>query len=363
MKAAEGSAGPAARSATAFPRCSIIIITYNGKEMLRKYLPTITSQDYPNFEVVVVDNASTDGTADFISENYPQLKLVRSETNTGTAEGSNIGARASTGDLFFWIHNDMILERDALRLMVETITSSDDIGVCTCKVIKLNPDGSPTNTIDSVGGTIDRWGFPSARGIGEEDRGQYDSVFDTFFSFGGPMLMKREAFDAAGGFDPVVFTLADDIDLCWRARLRGYRTVVNTKAVIYHHLSATLSSFARSNKRYISERNTLYMLLKNYSAASLLRFLPLYFLMISAEITTLALLRKRQIALASVRGILWNLKRLGTIAAERRAIQKSRVTAEGEIIRLMLPQPQKLMIFRDFLKNRKSKKWAGYFGN
>ncbi|MEM2139809.1 glycosyltransferase family 2 protein [Nitrososphaera sp.] len=342
------------------PLVSIVLITYNGKELLARYLPTIVSLSYNNKEIIIVDNASTDGTKEFLEQNFPQVQVIRTEKNEGTAEGSNIGARAAKGDLIFWLHNDMHLAPYTLDRMVTKITSSERIGICTCKVKKMTAEGEFLNTIDSVGGGLDKYGFPVARGMGEEDKAQYDDIEKTFFAFGGPLMIKTHVFNELGGMDPYTFTLADDIDLCWRCWLLGYDVVVDTGTVIYHRLSATLSSFARENKRYLSERNTLRMLIKNYSSTSLLRALPVYLALVLAEICFFIAVRKTHLVWADLRAIGWNLVHLGNTLHERRKVQRTRRAKDSEMSSFMEQRSFKLAYFKWFMSNRSDPAWQSY---
>jgi GT2 family glycosyltransferase len=345
------------------PLCSIVLITYNGKDLLSKYIQSIVNLSYPNKEIIVVDNASTDGTDEFLTGNFPEVKVIKVRNNEGTAEGSNIGASAANGAFIFFLHNDMYLETDTLDRLIKKISSSDRIAICTCKVKKMNVDGATLNIIDSVGGGLDRYGFPVARGITEVDRSQYDHIEQTFFAFGGPLLIRKNVFHELGGMDSMTFTLADDIDLCWRCRLLGYDVIVDTNTVIYHRLSGTLNSFARENKRYLSERNTLRMLIKNYSALSLLHILPVYCAILFSEVLFFILVKKYRLALSDMRAFYWNVKNLGDTLKERKRVQKARKIPDKEIFSHMIKSSIKLAYFRQFITNRKDPAWVAYLND
>ncbi len=346
-----------------FPLCSIVIVSYQGKDLLERFLPSIADLNYPNYEVIIVDNASTDGSQDFAKTNYPQCRLICNKENFGTAEGSNIGARQVKGDYIFWISNDMEFEPLMLNHMVQRIGSDKKIGICTCKMRRITESGERLKVIDSVGGDLDIFGFPYARGINEEDKGQWDNFDEVFFSFGGAMLIKREVFDKTGGYDEKTFTLGDDIDLSWRARLLGYRVVVEPKAVLYHRVSATLGSkFGRSQKRFMSERNTLRTLLKNYSFLSLLWLLPLYFLILLGEISFFLLLGKFALVKSGIKAITWIIRNLQDTLHSRSKIQNQRLISDSQISKLTKKRSFKISIFFEFLKGYKSDNWKNYFG-
>jgi len=345
------------------PLCSVIVINYNGRGLLKRFLPSIEELEYEDYEVIIVDNASNDDSVLFVKSKYPQFKIVKNSENFGTAEGSNKGISDAKGDYILWLSNDMELEPSLLQLMVETAESSPEIGICTCKMRRITVQGEKLNIIDSVGGDIDIFGFPSARGINEPDKGQLDEIGEVFFSFGGAMLIKREVINKIGAYDPTFFTLADDIDLCWRAHLAGYKAVVQSKAVLYHRVSATLGTvFGRSRKRYISEKNTFRMLLKNYSSLTLAKLLPLYLGLLMAEITLFLVLRKFRLVTAYLQAILWNLHNFRDTWTQHLKIQQLRAVGDKDIQRMMCRKSFKIKILKEFLTTRKSASWQAYFG-
>lgn len=344
------------------PFCSVIVINYNGRNLLAKFLPSIAKLDYDNYEVIIVDNASTDDSVSFVKRNYPHFKVITNSKNFGTAEGSNRAIPHARGEYILFLSNDMEVDASLLRLMIEIAESSPGIGICTCKMRRITPEGERLNIIDSVGGDVDILGFPSARGINELDRGQLDRVSEVFFSFGGAMLIKREVINKIGAYDPTFFTLADDIDLCWRTHLAGYKVVVQPRALLYHRVSATLGTiFGRSRKRYLSERNTFRMLVKNYSSLTLAKLLPLYFGLLMAEAILFLMLRKIRLAIAYLQAVLWNLRNFRDTWTQHMAVQQLRVTSDKDIQKMMYKKPFKIKILKEFLRARKSASWRAYF--
>ncbi len=346
------------------PKVSIIIPSWNGKELLRYFLPSVLSLSYPRYEVIVVDNASTDGTAEFLAKEFPTVRLIRNPRNDGTAEGSNAGARAADGDLLFFLSNDMWIEPDALDRLVSLLMSDVSVGVVTLKMRRITPAGERLMVIDSVGGEVDSFGFPRACGIHQPDKGQFDRVREVFFSFGGALLIRKELFSQVGGYDSAFFTLADDIDLCWRVRLLGHRVVADPGAVLYHRVSATLdsSAFPRAQRRFLSERNTQRMLLKNYSLPSLCEILPLMFFLLAGEAAFFAAGAHWQLALAGARALAWNAKYLKDTLALRRRVQACRLVPDAEIRKRMLPGSEKLRALRSYMSRNRPPEWEGYFG-
>ncbi len=346
------------------PLVSIVVLNYNGKGLLEKFLPSIRNLSYQNKEIIIVDNASSDGSIDFLKNNYPHFKIIINKENLGTAEASNIGARYAQGKYIFFISNDMELDKEILNYMIEKIENDPQVGICTCKMKRITENGEKLDLLDSLGGNIDIFGFPVARGFNEIDRGQFGFFTEVFFSFGGAMLIRKEIFEQLEGYDSKTFTLGDDIDLSWRLRLLGHKVVVEPKAYLYHRVSATLGTlYGRSHKRFLSEKNILRALLKNYSVPSLFLILPLYLLILSGEMVFFLVLGKFSLALSGIKAINENIKELPDILVKRNKIQSQRKINDFIIFRFMKKGSYKIMFFFDFIDNRgKGANWDNYFG-
>ncbi len=345
------------------PLISVVIVTYKGRDLLERFFPSVAGLSYPHLEFIVVDNDSRDGSVDFLRTRYPLVKIVEAGHNYGTAQGSNIGAGQARGEYIFFISNDMSFDPDMLTRLAGHLQSDPTIGICTCKMRRITDTGMKLQIIDSVGSDIDVFGFPAARGINSVDRGQWDYFSDVFFAFGGALLIRKKLFEEAGGYDPDFFTLADDIDLSWRVRLLGYRVVADPAAVLYHRVSATLGSrFGRSQKRFWSERNTLRMLLKNYSAASLLVVLPAYLILLSSEMIFFLILGKLSIAGAEAKALGWNAAHILQTLRLRKDIQRKRRVGDGRVFRCLRKTSFKIIILWDYLRNFSQPSWRAYFG-
>jgi hypothetical protein len=346
------------------PLVSVIIPSWNGESLLRTFLSSIMAQDYRHFEVIVVDNDSRDQTAAFLKTAYPEVKVVSNPTNDGTAEGSNIGALAASGRYLFFLSNDMLLDPRAMSLLVQAMEADPTLGICTMKMLRITADGECLPAIDSVGSDLDIFGFPGPRGINETDRGQWDAVTDVFFSFGGAMFIRKELFTRAGGYDQAFFTLADDIDLSWRVRLLGFRVQVVPGAYLYHRVSATLDTpaFKRARRRFWSERNTLRMLLKNYSALTLLWVMPITLLLLAGETAFWLAMGQPSVAGALFRAIGWNILHIGDTLKHRRRIQRTRTVPDRAIRQCMHGGSYKIRMFRDYRKRKDEGDWRAFLG-
>jgi GT2 family glycosyltransferase len=344
------------------PLVSILLSSYKGRKLLEQFAHTIAWQDYPNFEVIVIVTEAQDGSEDWIRQNYPAWKLIHYPENVGISEDYNRGAKVAKGEILYTISNDMWFEPDGVSKMVAKMQSDPKIGVCTVKMRRITPELQKVNVIDSLGGTVDFMGFPDAIGINEEDRGQHDQLDEVFFSFGGAMMMRKDAFDGVGGYDPDAFALGDDIDLSWRIRMLGYRVVVEPKAVLWHRISATLGKLGRGQRRFWSERNTLRMILKNYSLGNLLWVLPVYTVCLLLELFFYLVVFRWDIGKRVLEAVMWNVRHWRATLEMRRFIQNARKVPDREILRLMRKRPWKLAMGFSFLRNPGSADWKNFFG-
>ena len=254
------------------PLVSVIVINYNGKEFLKDCLESIYGQNYHNFELILVDNGSTDGSVQFIKEKFPDTILIENKENLGFAVANNQGIEISRGKYVALLNNDTVVDRDWLKNLVTAAeSSSENTGMWAGKILSLeNP-----NIIDSVGGLIiSNDGIAKGRGRLERDIGQYDREEEVFIPSACAALYRKRMFDEVGLFDEDFFAYCEDTDLGLRARLAGWKTISAPKAVVYHHYSGTTGKYT-SIKAYLVERNHIWLAIKNFPLSKLL-LLPLY---------------------------------------------------------------------------------------
>ncbi len=245
---------------------SIVVLNWNGKDVIFECLDSLLQQTYRPFEIVLVDNGSTDGSLEMIRERYgASLVIVASKTNVGFAEGCNVGIRASKGEFIALVNSDATMEPSWLAEMVKGI-QEPSVGMCASKIYYYGKKG----LIENTGQTITRDALGRTRGRLEKDEGQYDSVTEVFCPSGCAGLYRRDMMEKIGLFDGLFFAYADDIDVGLRGRLLGYQCHYIPTAVAYHKLSASfglLSSF----KAYLVERNRLWVLIKCFPMRHLLQ--------------------------------------------------------------------------------------------
>ncbi|MEO0560118.1 MAG: glycosyltransferase family 2 protein [Bacteroidota bacterium] len=245
------------------PRVSVIIVTWNGLELLKRFLPSVLATAYPNLEIVIADNASTDGTAEWLAANHPGVVVARHPENWLFARGNNAALASATGELLCFLNNDVEVPPDWLHPLVAAL---DDPGVVAVQPkLRQLDDRSMFEYAGASGGFLDATGVPFTRGrlffTLEEDQGQYDDARDVFWATGTALLIRRAAFEASGGFAEAFGMHMEEIDLCWRLQRAGGRIRVEPASTVYHLGGASLPRGAR--KTYLNYRNGLAMLARN----------------------------------------------------------------------------------------------------
>ncbi|MFN7932174.1 MAG: glycosyltransferase family 2 protein [Bryobacteraceae bacterium] len=236
---------------------TVIIVNLNRLELLRKALASLLLQPHPNTEVIVVDNASTDGSADMVAREFPEARIIRNTTNKGFCEANNQGIAIATGEFIALLNNDAEAEPGWLDALVRAISQSPRTGMAASKVLVWEDP----RRLDKVGHLIFFDGQNRGRGSGEIDNGQYDTMEDVLWPDGCAALYRHRMLDEIGGFDEDFFAYADDAELGLRARLAGWSCAYAPNAVVRHHRGATLG--VRSLRRVeLIERNRVLLAAK-----------------------------------------------------------------------------------------------------
>jgi GT2 family glycosyltransferase len=253
------------------PHISIITPSVDGWHHLEPFLESVYAQDYrrDQYEVIVVDNGSSDGTAEHLRRRFPEVEIIRNDENLGFAAANNQGARVAHGRYLALLNNDMRLEPRWLRTMSAFADAAPADTVCIGSPI-LSWEGSTIDFIDSAM-SFDGFGFQPHRGA-PADSAERRLPDELLFAPGAAMLINRETYHEVGGFDDDYFAYYEDVDLGWRLWVLGYRVTLCPDAVVYHRRNATRPAGPRT--RYLLERNALYSTIKNYDDESLAIVLP-----------------------------------------------------------------------------------------
>lgn len=303
------------------PDVSVVIVTSNGRRYLETCLQAVAAQEGVEAETILVDNGSTDGTIEFVRARFPEVRIVPLSENRGFAGGSNAGAREARGALVAFLNNDTVAESGWLRALRQGIDASSGVLLVTSRIVYMHD----AEVIDSAGDGLFRSGGAFKRYHGQPAHTAAISG-EVFGVCGAACLIAKTVFDELGGFDEAFFASHEDVDLSYRARLRGYRCGYVADAVVRHYGSATLgrvSPFAV----FHGQRNAEWLYLKNTPASLLVRTLPghlAYNLMAAVHFARLGLLgtflRAKLAALAGIPRVL----------RQRAAVQRaSRVPARA----------------------------------
>ena len=308
---------------------SVVIVNWNGKQHLQRCLSAVLAQTCSNFEVMLVDNGSTDGSAEFVSQQFPQVRLIRNTENLGFAKGNNIAFEFVQGDYIATLNNDTQADPHWLSELMKGIEAHPRVGMCASKMLFYHHP----HIINSTGINLDRTGIAWDRRGGEEDREGQEEVEEVFGPCAGAALYKRQMLEEIGFFDEDFFAYLEDVDLAWRARLMGWRSLYVPTARVYHLYSAT-GIEGSPYKSYLLGRNKIWTILKNYPAPQIFIFLPLILFYDLASVLYALLARRDTNAL---KGRITGWRELPKVLAKRKEVQGKRSISFSALAGIMSP--------------------------
>jgi len=244
------------------PAASVIIPNWNGLHLLRPCLDSLRAQTMSNHEVIVVDNASTDGSVETLRREYPEVRVLPQEVNRGFSGGCNAGIRAARAEILVVLNNDVEAEPGWLQALADGLDRHPDAGAAASRMMSH----SRRDILNSAGDVYRVDGTPDSRGVWQPYGPPYDRETLVFGACGGAAAYRAEMLGDIGVFEERFFMYCEDIDLAWRAQLAGWHIVYVPDAVVYHHMSATGGGPLSS---YYVGRNTLWVIARNYPTALL----------------------------------------------------------------------------------------------
>lgn len=254
------------------PTVTVVVLNYNGLTHLKDCFSSLAKIKYPNerLELMLVDNASMDGSVEYIQSHYPQVRIVRNEQNLGFGSGNNVGAREATSQYVVFLNNDMWIDPEFVHGLVKAVQSAPDVVCAGAKI--LNWDGT---RFDFAGSACHFAGYAYQEGMDKPfTPNQFSSSKPLLFACGGAMMVDRQVFIDIGGFDGDYFAYYEDSDLGWRLWVLGYKVVFAPDAIAYHRHHGTSKYLSNYRKQVLYKRNTLYSVIKNYSDENLGCVLP-----------------------------------------------------------------------------------------
>jgi len=316
------------------PRVTVVIPTWNGRALLELVMPSLERQEYRDFETVLVDNGSSDGTPEHARERWPWAEVVALPRNVGFAAGVNRGIERARGEYVALVNNDMELDPAFLGELVASLDGEPAAASATAKMLYLDD----REVLDGAGDVLHWSGVVRLRGRGERDRGQYDEPAEVFSACGGAALYRRAAFEEVGLFDEAFFAQMEDVDWGFRARLAGHGCRYVPGAVVYHKGSASMWREGRRDPRFwgMPVRNCIWMWVKNYPPDCLLRNAHL---LLGHELTGLYFATREGMARAQLRAWRDALRGLPRVLRQRREIQSRRRIGRRELERVVEAEP------------------------
>ncbi len=254
-------------------RIAVVILNYNTRQYLEKFLPSVCSNAGDGVEVVVADNASTDDSVGFMRQYYPQVRIIELEKNYGFTGGYNRALSQVDAEYYVLLNSDVEVGRNWLQPMLKLVNNNPLIAAVQPKLLAYH-DRESFEYAGASGGFIDKYGFPFCRGrifeSLEKDKGQYDDHCRVFWASGAALFIKAEVYHAVGGLDDDFFAHMEEIDLCWRIQNAGYEVWTCPESVVYHVGGGTLQK-SNPRKTYYNFRNGLILLLKNLPSNKIAR--------------------------------------------------------------------------------------------
>jgi GT2 family glycosyltransferase len=308
---------------------SVIVVNWNQADYLKRCLHSLEANAPSGTEVIVVDNASSDGSPEMATRLFPCVRLIESDRNMGWVGGVHEGVRHSRGQVLMLLNNDTEIAPGCIEAVLDEFERRPEVAVVGCRVFDLHE----RQLEREAGMSIDRFGFM----IPFRDR---KAELPPFYVSGTGLAVRRSVVEELGLFDERYEVYAEDIDLCWRYRLAGKNVTVAEKAIVYHAIGGTIEGgvkafsqrYKSSERRvYLRERNALATMLKNYSSASLLYVLPAYLLLLVGEVLLSIVTLQLSWGAQCLRALAWNMRNIARTLELRASVQATRRIRDREL--------------------------------
>lgn len=250
---------------------TVLIPNYNGEAFIENCLVSLSKQTFKDFDILIVDNNSEDKSADFIEQNFPEVKLVRLDQNYGFSRAVNEGIRLIKSDYLILLNNDTVCDEHFVEALVTEIKKDDKVFSVASKMLQMY---SPEK-IDGAGDLYCALGWAFALGK-DRNKKHYEKACNVFSACGGAAIYRRDLFEQIGYFDELHFTYLEDVDVGYRARIMGYKNRYTPEAIVYHAGSGSTGSRYNSFKVRIASRNSWYVIYKNMPTLQIIINLPFF---------------------------------------------------------------------------------------
>lgn len=306
------------------PKILIIIVGWNGEKFLTKCIKSLLKQTYKKFDILYIDNNSKDKSINTVSKF--RVKIIRNKENLGFATANNQGFRHAIKNNFdaaVLLNQDTEVDKKWLEELIKTAYSRENIGITSSKVLLLD------NRINVAGICYNYLGYAWAKGLYEKDKRQFDKEEEIASGTGCSMLIKKEVLNNIDWLDESYFVYCEDTDLCWRARLKGYKIYFSPKSIVYHHYMSNTKN--KNAMYYYAERNRLTTIFKNYSKRTLILLSPMLALI---ELLSIGFSIYKRWFFKKIYSYIYNLKNLRLNTIKRIKVQTDRTVSDKEILNL-----------------------------
>ncbi len=343
----------------------VIICHHHGRDRLAACLAALYGGTHVPQRVVVVDNASRDGSAELLHEQYPQVQVLQSAVNLGFVRGNMLAYRTlqDAPNPYLWLlNNDTVVSADCLHALYQTLEHAPSIAAVQPKMISI-PYAGRFDYAGGAGGYLDRYGFPFARGrlltTLEADEGQYDTPAYILWASGASFFVRHAVTQEVDLFDESYYAVSEEIDLSWRIWLRGYHVVAQPRAVVWHHGGFTPDSM-HAQGMYYRHRNSIMTLLKNASRRQLRRVLPMRILLELLAILYALSQGDARYAYAVMRSAAWLVRHMRMIMRQRHYVQTTLRTVSDEALQhLFYPRSIALTYYLGRVRHFSALDWRG----
>jgi len=296
---------------------SVIIVNWNGEKHLSYCLPSLEKIDYSSFEIIVVDNGSTDDSVKYVETHFPKIKIIQNKKNLGFAKANNIGLKKAKGECILFLNSDTKVTPNFLTRLIKVMEKDKKIGVVQPKIVFMD-----SGKLQAGGAFLTNTGFLYHFGYGRNpDEKKYNQQTEILSANGSCMLAKREAIEKVGLFDPDFFCYFEETDFCWRAWLAGYKIVYVPDSVICHKGAQTAKRLKSNFINYHSFKNRIASLIKNLGSVELFKTMPTHLLFCQLAFFAFLVMGRFSNAWAVQKAIGWNFLHLGKTLEKRRKVQ------------------------------------------
>ena len=311
-------------NANSTPQVSVIVLNYNGQKYVSECIGSLLDTDYANFEIIFVDNASTDDSVR-VAKTFGSIEIVRMSENCGTL-ARNIGSSVAKGEYVAFLDVDTRVNKDWLKEALKTMETAPNAGAVQALIFHMDNDN-----VWCDAGFIDCYG----RTFTKCSKAAHDHAYEILYPTSAAMVIKKKALDLLGGFDPDFFVYYEDTDLGWRLRKCGYKTFLAPTSIVLHAVHGSTRQMPNSIISFHEEKNRVMMLLKNFDNPFLFKYaLPYATLMFFFAVY--CMLRGRIKGKIVMKGLLWNLVNFPKNMAKRSRLRLIQRCSDGELIRLEL---------------------------